>query len=308
MSKHNGNQPSEIVRYTISWTMNPIQARLATEDEDTWQEAVVISEDDDVIGVLFVPEDTRDDDLPPGRRVWITERWRVLAFPHEAGQVFAIPDVKDVPDSIFGLTDADKLRFILATRIDEPETRVDELVYATITGLDGVERFSIVRRADAEYAAEIAEVVNSCSTWGEVRKVASPQLWEDLLGRTGYGDLKEFTRDLSIGNPVPGAEAYAAQRYAELGYSNPPGDDEPFESVKISGFQDGDYPPATELLQESLLPRSLADEFGHRYETIFNGTFLELSPESGEPIVEAMEELGYRCVEEPELFYAGFLL
>lgn len=38
------------------------------------------------------------------------------------------------------------------------------------------------------------------------------------------------------------------------------------------------------------------------FETVFNGTFLELPPESGPLIIEAMEQLGYQCVERLELF------
>ena len=68
--------------------------------------------------------------------------------------------------------------------------------------------------------------------------------------------------------------------------------------------QTGDFPPMPAYVQEEILPKDLADEYGYRYETMFNGTCLELSPESGPPIVEAMEKLGYRCTEKPELFYA----
>ncbi len=305
MSRRIGDRHERVVHFQLKGNVHFIQARKAWEDEDTWTAGVAVSKFDGVVGVVFSAE---GEHLPPGRPVWVTERWGVLAYVHEDGNAIAVKDLVDIPRSVFARAGTQRLMFNAVERLEEPAGDLEELVYGTIAGMDGEDRFSIVRRVDAEYGAEIAEVINSCTTWGEVRQMASPRLWTDLLGRTGYGGIEEFTADLNIGNPVPGAESYAADRYVELDHSGLPDDDEPFEPIMIAGFQDGDYPPAIEFLQESLVPSHLADEFGARVETIFNGTFLYLSPESGPPIVEAMEELGHRCVEAPELFYAGFLL
>ena len=132
------------------------------------------------------------------------------------------------------------------------------------------------------------------------------ELYDDLLGRCGYGTLDDYLQHLAIGRPVPGAVEYGTEAFDELAHSGLPDDDEPFDELHISGYQDGDFPPAPDYLQDQLLPDDLADEWGHKMETIFNGTYLKLPPESQQPIVSAMEKLGYTCVEDPGLFIDGF--
>jgi hypothetical protein len=160
---------------------------------------------------------------------------------------------------------------------------------------------------DAVYAAEIIEIVNSCSTWGEVREMATAEHLDALLGRAGYGSVDEYIQDLSVGRPIPGAAEYGAEMFAELGHTEPPKDDTPFDPDDIEGYQTADFPPATEYIQEEFLPKDLADKFGFRFETTFNGTFLQLPPESGPPILAAMEKRGYQCTERSDLFHTEIM-
>jgi hypothetical protein len=295
-----------VVRYDIRGTVHPIQARKAWEDNDTWLAAVVVAHADGFIDVLFLAESEDADDVPIGRPVWVTERWGVLAYADENGNAIAIKKLADMPQSVFALAGAERLGFVSVRRVEDEQPDLDELVYGTVTDLGGDNCFFINRRVDAEYAAEIEEVVRSCSTWGEVREVASLELYDDLLSRCGYGTLDDYLQHLKIGRPIRGAFEMGAETFEELGHSGLPDDDEPFDADEISGYIDGDFPPAPDYLQDQLLPDDLADEYGHKMETIFNGTYLKLPPESQQPIVAAMEKLGYRCVEDPDLFIDGF--
>ncbi|MCL1594779.1 MAG: hypothetical protein M3132_10575 [Actinomycetia bacterium] len=215
-----------------------------------------------------------------GSRVEINERWNVFAF---------------VPSGSGGR------RRMLSMR---PITPLDVFAYGTTTGFDGESRFQIIPMADAEHIAHVVDVVNSCSTWGEVAEMADSQVYEELLGRAGYGTLDEYTQDLHIGRPIPGALDVGAARYAATDHDGFPDKDEPFDPNTIEGLQTLDYPPTPEYLQEIHLPEEIAEQYGRRNETIFNGTFLEISSEYGPAIVAEMEKSGYRCVERDDLFAA----
>ena len=253
----------------------------------------------------FDLEEAAVENLPLGGQVWVTDRWNVLAFPDEQGNALALRPERDMEGTLFARIGESHLRFLLGRAVEESLEEQDdsvELAFGTVTGLDDVTRFSIIPMEDAVYAAEIIEIVNSCSTWGEVREMATAEHLDALLGRAGYGSVDEYIQDLSVGRPIPGAAEYGAEMFAELGHTEPPKDDIPFDPNDIEGYQTADFPPATEYVQEEFLPKDLADKFGFRFETTFNGTFLQLPPESGPPIVTAMEKLGYRCTERSDLF------
>ena len=295
-----------LVRYDATGTVHPMQVRKALEDTDTWMAAVVVASAEPFIDVLFLAASESADDLPIGRPVWVSEKWSVLAFADEDGNVFAIKDLADAPpESVWALAGAERLGFVPVRRVEDEQPDLGELVYATGATLGGDECFHINRREDVEYAAEVMKVIESCSTWGEVRELASLELYDDLLSRCGYGTLDDYWQHLEIGQPVPGAHEMAAESFDGLDHSGLPDDDEPFDVDDIHCLQDGDFPPAPEYLQDQLLPDDLADKYGHKMETIFNGTYLQIPPENAQPIVAAMEKLGYRCVEDRGLFIDG---
>ena len=43
----------------------------------------------------------------------------------------------------------------------------------------------------------------------------------------------------------------------------------------FGSYADGDFPPAPGLLMLGHLPTEVVEEFGHVYETVFNGTFVD---------------------------------
>jgi hypothetical protein len=286
-----------------------IQARKASTDTEHWMDGYVTERSNTLVTVCFeiTPSScggSNADDVPTERavesvelssppRLWelmhdiqvgsqvqINERWHVIAF---------------VPSGSSGG------RRFLSIRVIEP---LGVFAYATTTGFDGETRFQIVPLSDAEHLAHVVDVVNSCSTWGEVEEMADSQVYEELLGRAGYGTLEEYSQDLHIGRPIPGAFAVGEARYEAIDHDGLPEKDDPFDPNEIEGLQTLDYPPTPEYLQEMHLPGDIAERYGHRNETIFNGTFLEISPGYGPAIVAEMEKIGYRCVERDDLFAA----
>ena len=105
-----------------------IQARLAWEDTESWEPATVTRVAGPEVTIRdgagrtrtytaahsgYVAEAAND-----GRRsVFVTERWRLLAFAAEDGQVIGIPKAEHDPGSIFALSGALKLRFVSIARV-----------------------------------------------------------------------------------------------------------------------------------------------------------------------------------------------
>ncbi len=294
-----------IVRYDVRDELHFIQARKAAEDHTTWMPAVLVAYADGFADVLYLAESEPPVGFPIGRPAWVTEKWGVLALLADRGNVSGVDDLHELADSVFARAGSTELYFMPIKRVAQRADGTDELVYATVIHPDGVERFSIVRRVDAEWAADIMEVVNSCSTWGEVRQIASRELLHVLLERCGYGTIEDYLQLLDIGSRPRDAFDGLMGRIVDVGHAVVPRDDEPFFEDMIVGFADGDFPPAIDFLQGSLMPRNLAENYGHQFETVLNGTYLELRPEGGPPIVAAMEGRGFRCVEDPDLLLAG---
>jgi hypothetical protein len=110
----------------------------------------------------------------------------------------------------------------------------------------------------------------SSGTWGEVKAALDPDTYQDLLDRWSAGDGE-------------------------------PGPDEPFDPDEIGGYRDGDYPtwPAQYMLD--WMPDEIRQKFGSVGYSRVSGSALSLEPEDKDAIVQALEKLGYRCVEDQQL-------
>lgn len=284
-----------------------IQARKASEDHDTWRAGNIVSIDGRVIAV-----EVEGEDRPvyfesagahhPARsgieRVWVTERWHVLAYPDPPGNAIGLRPPGDDPGSVFDRAGAKRLRFISIRR-----TEPIEYVYATVTGIDGNDYFFVLPRPAAEDVADVMRIINTCKTWGEVRRHASLERYKELLGVAGYGSLDEYVEHIFVGRPIPGALEGAARDWEDKHWAGGlPADDDPFDPMEIDAYNSGDYPPTFEYLQNVCLPADLIGEYGKRYETSINGTFASISPERGPEVVAELERRGHRCVEETDLF------
>lgn len=284
-----------------------IQARKATEDHESWQEGLVRQIDGPVITVVLEGHDHPAHFESAGARllagsgidrVWVSERWSVLAYPDQDGNVIGIQPPGKNPESIFDRAGTQRLRYVSITR-----TEPVEYVYATVTGIDGNDYFFVLPRPDAEDVADIMRIMNSCQTWGEVRRAASLERYKEILGVAGYGSLEEYVEHIFVGRPIPGALEAAAREWEEKNWERGlPADDDPFDPMEIDAYHSGDYPPTFEFLQNICLPEDLLREFGERYETSINGTFATIPPEKGPEVVVELEGRGHPCVEETDLF------
>lgn len=295
-----GYRPGEQVHW--------IQARKAWEDHETWIVGAVESVEGRQIRVGTndgASSATFESDGAPlvaasgETEVWFTTRWSVMAFRTDRGNVIGLVDPEDAPPgSVFRLAGTRRLHFISIKRAEPVE-----YVYAAALGLGGRDVFFALPRPYAEYVAEVMRIMNTCKTWGEVRAEASKDLYEEILGQAGYGDLDDDAVGyIRLRNPMPGSSEGMKVEWVGAETLSVPADDDPFVPMEIDSYSCGDYPPPFESLQNSVLPDDLIRRFGSRYETSINGTFAELHPETGPELIAELERRGHRCVEETEMF------
>lgn len=121
---------SEKLGFGDGQLVHHIQARLASEDTESWEPATVTRVAGPEVTIRdgagrtrtytaahsgFVAEAAND------RRtsVFVTERWRILAFASEEGQVIGNPKIEHHPGSIFALSGSLQLRFVSIARVDD---------------------------------------------------------------------------------------------------------------------------------------------------------------------------------------------
>jgi hypothetical protein len=156
-------------------------------------------------------------------------------------------------------------------------------------------------RPVAEQLRELNGALNS-ATWGELRRDASVEIYAEVLGQAGYGDLEEFLSSLDVGKPVPGARTEVLRTYAEKQGDPLPQDDDAFDPDRdLSSYADGDFPPAPQLLMMEYLPNDVIEKFGNVYDTNFNGTFVDFDKDQQTEIVSALEKRGFSCSEDQTL-------
>ena len=180
--------------------------------------------------------------------------------------------------------------------------RVDSDLKELVVGTNFLsDRLVILPRRVAEHLAELYSALAS-STWGELRENSSADIYGEVLGQAGYGSLDEFISRMDIGMPIPGARANAFRAFVErIGKPLPP-DDEPFSAEHdIGSYVDGDFPPAPGLLMLGYLPREVIEQFGHVYETVFNGTYVDFPSGQRDEILAMLERRGYHCIEDQTL-------
>ncbi len=302
--RHDESREGKTARYRLGGNVHWIQARKAWEDADSWKPGVLLAIDGDTATVRFVdksslwgsippevPAGGSEDDgemargafrieeaslegLPVGELVWVTERWGVLAFADEDGNAFALRPPSGMAGTIFVLAGAGKLRFLLSRFVDEvadpgdqPEKELEEFVYGTVTGLDMVDRFFVVPRDTAEDTAQVVDVVTSCTTWGEVREMASDEQYYSLLYGAGFDE------------------------------TDPPEDGDRFDPNEVDGLQSVEYPMTHEVAQELYLPNDLLLRYGEVEERFLEGRVWTIPVENGPALVAELEKRGHRCTE-----------
>jgi hypothetical protein len=133
-----------------------------------------------------------------------------------------------------------------------------KLVY----GIDPSEGGIVIARRDrAELISRIHDAIESATTWSEFRR---------LMPRSSYSQIIDTVAD-------------------EQG-ARPKGND-PFDSSKVPGYADGDYPPWLAQEMEKVLPKAVVSEFATRRDSVLNGPYLHIDR-------KRLKELNARLSEE----------
>ncbi len=192
-----------------------------------------------------------------------------------------------------------------STPTDQRESssaRNTELVWAVVPApWADEENLVVLARSTFEHWSKRIPVL-ACSSWGDLRRAITPEVYAEVCGLCGYGSFEDFTTHLDITGsaPLPHLRTAAADVYDADAV--PPGDDEPFSAYDdIGACADGDWPPAIPYLMNQELPSEILDRYAERTETNFNGTFATLLASDKAAVLHDLETLGYRVVEDPEL-------
>ena len=163
----------------------------------------------------------------------------------------------------------------------------------------------VLPRSVAEQQAHWSTVF-SLGTWGGVRDEATPEEYEELLERAGFGTFGGFAEHLSVGRPIPGVERLAKAAFEERQPEDLPGDEDPFlPSDQIPAYSDGDFPPDVHWLMNELLPAGIVSDHGERYQTSINGTYARFDPPAASAVVKALTEHGIDVEEDADLLSAA---
>jgi hypothetical protein len=151
-----------------------------------------------------------------------------------------------------------------------PPTLPGAIVIGTVEN-DGLEVVMIPQQ-EAESLAQLHRALNRAATWGEFKRLAPREHYED-----------------------------AVSRWMDSNDEEEPASDQPFDPHDIPGRDDGDWPawPAQDML--AWVPEEVQARFGRSHASVLNGAWLSLTGEAIDEIVASMERLGYRCRRDDEL-------
>ncbi|OZD03571.1 hypothetical protein CH281_12190 [Rhodococcus sp. 06-221-2] len=118
---------------------------------------------------------------------------------------------------------------------------------------------------------ELAMLRKGLATWGEAEARLSPTRWKQIIDRLADAEIA-----------VP-----------ENGQS--------FVLDDIPGHLDGDWPEWPARLMLTLVPRSIAEKYGKKADSVMNGQFLEFDAADVEKVVAEMNAAGFTCVRNDSL-------
>ena len=116
----------------------------------------------------------------------------------------------------------------------------------------------------AAYIAKIHEAINSSRTWGDFKAAMPPEEYFDIV--SAYEDQDEAIPDPSMA----------------------------FSSENVPGWSDGDYPPWLQKEMETILPKSILEQFGERQSTFLNGDFWLIPENNMADVCAALEAQGWQ--------------
>ena len=142
------------------------------------------------------------------------------------------------------------------------------LFYTVDTGNIGV----VFANPDkARRVSAIHKAIDKAKSWGEFAKLLPEGEWDSIVAK--WEDDGE----------------------------EPPDPTAKFDSSRIPGHCDGDYPDWLQKEMLDLLPRDLCVKFGKIQDSVINGSLLFIPHESLDGLVKALAERGIRAEHTPDL-------
>ena len=143
-----------------------------------------------------------------------------------------------------------------------------DLVYSFTSGGYFPEAVVFAERERVERVARIRKALEESRTWGEFRANLPEGEWEDHFLASFDEPPEELLEEF--------------------------GDDEPFDADKVPGYSDGNYPPWLAQDQLRWFPPKLIKKYGgEEYETMFDGSSLELPADKIEQIAADLRAMGH---------------
>lgn len=124
---------------------------------------------------------------------------------------------------------------------------------------------------------KVHTAIKTAKTWADFRRLMPEGDYHELVNQV----RKDWDEEESAG-PMPS-------------------DDEAFDSDRLPGYNDGDYPDWLQARADKFLPRDVLERFGVRETTVLNGNFWRLDPKDESGIVAMLATRGIEAVKREDL-------
>jgi hypothetical protein len=130
----------------------------------------------------------------------------------------------------------------------------------------------------AEDHDKVMKALTSSKTWGEFRA---------SVPGSAFKELKKLLRERG---------EYNAKEIREL-----IADDNPFDPEAIPGFGDGEYPSMIASIQQSILPKDVAEKYGKHWGAFNCSDIFRIDVRHCEAILADLKSVGFEVIERDDL-------
>jgi hypothetical protein len=109
-----------------------------------------------------------------------------------------------------------------------------------------------------------------------------------------HSAIENSTHWADFRTAVPEVEYSRIMRYFDERGERRPADNDLFDSERLPGYSDGDYPPWLQKEMASVIPEEILSKFGILKQTFVNGHFWFIPASAMEAICEALAEAGFQ--------------
>ena len=123
----------------------------------------------------------------------------------------------------------------------------------------------------------------------EAAAMSLAQELEEIRSLRTVREARAFTSQYSI---VPGLDTLEEEGAA---------DTDSYSAIETSEYIDGDWPRMVTQMTLEYLPAGVASAIGKPVESVLNGRYLEIAPDSQEHVLATLGKFGYECRRDDEL-------